>query len=112
MEGKPYSHNTMEAICSGLDRFLSVPLKESRFPLFGIEVFKPANEALDSSLKDLVRQGLISFTNHKRPISSKDLGVLYAANQLGLNTPESLLNSAWFTPFSSLEKEAVKTNAG
>ena len=33
---------------------------------------------------------------HKRPISNKDLEVLYAANQLGLNAPESFVNSAWF----------------
>ena len=48
------------------------------------------------ALKDLARQGLISFTKHKRPISSEDLEVLYAANQLGLNPPESFANLAWF----------------
>ena len=52
--------------------------------------------ASEPGLKDLARQGLISFTKHKRPISSKDLEVLYAANQLGLNPPESFANSAWF----------------
>ena len=57
-------------------------LKESRFPLFGI--------------KDLARQVLISFTKHKRPISSEGFEVLHTANQLGLNTLESLVNSAWF----------------
>ena len=60
------------------------------------KVFKLANEALNPSLKDLARQGLISFTKHKRPIYSEDLEVLYAANQLGLNPPESFANSAWF----------------
>ena len=62
------------------------------------KVFKLANEALNPSLKDLARQGLISFTKHKSPISSEDLEVLsrYAANQLGLNPPESFANSAWF----------------
>ena len=61
------------------------------------KVFKLANEALSPSLKDLARQArLISFTKHKRPISSEDLEVLYAANQLGLNPPESFANSAWF----------------
>ena len=48
------------------------------------------------SLKDLARQGLISFTKHKRPISSEDFEVLYAANQLGLSPLESFANSAWF----------------
>ena len=47
-----------------------VPFKESRFPLFGINT-QPANEALDP--KHLGRQGLNSFTEHKRPISSEDL---------------------------------------
>ena len=60
------------------------------------KVFKLANEALNPSLKDLARQGLISFKKHKRPISSEHLEVLYAANQLGLNPPESFANSAWF----------------
>ena len=60
------------------------------------KVFKLANEALNPSLKDLARQGLISFTKHKHPISSEDLEILYAANQLGLNLPESFANSAWF----------------
>ena len=39
---------------------------------------------------------MISFTKHKRPVSSEDLEVLYVANQLGLNSPESFANSAWF----------------
>ena len=60
------------------------------------KVFKLANEALNPSLKDLALQGLISFTKHKCPISREDLEVLYAANQLGLNPPESFANSAWF----------------
>ena len=59
------------------------------------KVFKLANEALNPSLKDLARQELISFTKHKRPISSEDLEVLYAANKLGLNPPERFENSAW-----------------
>ena len=41
------------------------------------------------AVEDLARQGLISFTKHKRPISSEDLG------QLGLNAPESFANSEY-----------------
>ena len=96
VEGKPYSRNTMKAIRSGLDRFLSGSPQRKPFSIIRDKVFKPANEALDASLKDLARQGLISSTKHKRPISSEDLEALYAANQLGLDTPESLVNTAWF----------------
>ena len=101
-------HCESQFVPGWIDIFL-VPFAESRFPLF-----KPANEALDPSLKDLARQGLISFTKHKRPIFSEDLEVfevLYAANLLGLNAPESFANSAWFNTISTSEKEAVKTNA-
>ena len=96
VEGKPYSRNTMKVIRSGLDRFLSGSPQRKPFSIIRDKVFKPANEALDASLKDLARQGLISSTKHKRPISSEDLEALYAANQLGLNPPESLVNTAWF----------------
>ena len=66
-----------EPIRSGLDRFFFwFPSKKAVFHYSGYEVLKPANEALDPSLKDLARQGLISFTKHKRPISSEDLEVL------------------------------------
>ena len=60
-------------------------------------------------VKDLARHGLISFTKHKRPVSSEDLEVLYVENQLGLNAPDSFRHS--LTPFSTSEREAVKTNA-
>ena len=75
------------------------------------KVFKLANEALNPSLKGLARQGLISFTKHKHPISSEDLEVPYAANQLGRNPPESFANRHGLTPFSTSERKAVKTNS-
>ena len=79
-------------IRSGLDRFFSGSLQRKPFSIIrDYKVHKPANEALNP--KDLARQELISFTKHKRPISSEDLEVLYAANQLGLNAPESFANS-------------------
>ena len=74
-------------IRSGLDRFFSGSLQRKPFSIIRDKVFKLANEALNPSLEDLARQGLISFTKHKRPISSEDLG------QLGLNAPESFANS-------------------
>ena len=69
VEGKPYSRNTMKAIRSGLDRFLSGSPQRKPFSIIRDREFKPANEALDASLKDLVRHWLISATKHKRPIS-------------------------------------------
>ena len=94
VEGKPYSRNTAKAIRSELDRFLSGSPQRKPFSIIRDKMFKAANEALDASLKDLARYGLISSINHKRPISKEDLEALYAAKQLGLETPESLVDSA------------------
>ena len=80
VEGKLYSRNTVKA-------------NSFRAGQIFFWFHKPANEALNPSLKGLARQELISFTKHKRPNSSEDLEVLYAANQLGLNTPQSFANS-------------------
>ena len=75
---------------SGLDRFFFwFPSKKA--------VLHNFIQAGKRSSRDLAaRQGLISITKHKRPISSEDLEVLYVAYQLGLNTSEILANSAWF----------------
>ena len=70
--------------------------KRKPFSIIRDRGFKPTNEALDASLKDLARQWLISSTKYKRPISKKDLEAFYAANQLDLDTSESLVNAAWF----------------
>ena len=112
MEGKPYSHNTMKAIRSGVTNVYLVPAQRKPFSIIQDKVIKPANEPLDASLKDLARQELISFTKHKRPISSKDLEALCATNQLGLNTPESLHGKYnMVLHYSLLRKESVKINA-
>ena len=57
------------------------------------KMFQRANEALNTSLKDLARQGLISSTKHKRPIANEDLEALSATKQLGLDIPASLINT-------------------
>ena len=82
----------------GWTDFFLVLFKESRFPFFGI--FQAGKRSSRSITERSCAAGINflhkQFTKHKRPISSKDLEVLYAANQLGLNAPESCVNSAWF----------------
>ena len=110
VEGKSciQSQHCESKFVPGWTDFFLVPFKESRFPLFGINIQAGKRSSTDPSLKDLARQGLSSFTKRKRSISSEDIEVLYKADQLGLNAPESFANSA---PFSTSERQAVKTNA-
>ena len=63
----------MKVIHAGLDRFLSGSPQRKPFLTIRDKVFRPVNEALDATLKDLARQGLISSTKNKRPISLEDL---------------------------------------
>ena len=58
MEGKPYSRNAMKAIRSSLDRLLSGSRQRNPFSIIRDKVFKPANKALDASLKDLGQKGV------------------------------------------------------
>ena len=104
MEGKLYSRNTECQFVPGWTDFFSGSLQRKPFSIIWAKVslFKPANEALNPSLEDLARKGLISFTKHQRPISSEDLG------QLGLGMLQKVLqirNS--LTPFYTLERKAV-----
>ena len=88
VEGKLYSRNTVKANSFRAGQIFSGSLQRKPFSIIrDYKVQKPVNEALN-----LARQELISFTKHERPISSEDLEVLYAANQLGLNAPESFAN--------------------
>ena len=88
VEGKLCSRNTVNTNSFRAGQIFSGSLQRKPFFIIRDKVFKPANEALNPSLKDdLARQGLISLTKHKRPISSEDLG------RLGLNAPESFANS-------------------
>ena len=111
VEGNPYSRNTMKAIRSGLDRFLSGSPQRKPFSIIRDRAFKQANEALDASLKDLAWQGLISSTKNKCPITNKDLEALYRAISLAWILLKVLLTQHGLTPFSILEGEAVKINA-
>ena len=56
VEGKPYSHNTMKAVRSGVTNVFLVPAQRKPFSIIQDKVIKPANEPLDASLKDLARQ--------------------------------------------------------
>lgn len=103
VEGNPYSRNTLKAIRSGLDRFLSGSPQRKPFSIIQDKAFKPANEAIDASLKDLARQGLISFTKHKK-LSIERISLAWILLKV-------LLTQHGFTPFSILEGEAVKINA-
>ena len=81
----------MRAIRAGLDTYLN---KENiNFSIITDGKINPANDALNVNLVELAREGKISPTKHK---PARDVEILYEKKQLGLETPESLLQTAWF----------------
>ena len=61
VEEKPYSRNTMRAIRSGLDRFLSGSQRRKSFSVIRDKEFKSANEAHDAVVKDFARHSNSTF---------------------------------------------------
>ena len=84
----------MKAIRAGLDRYLNK--ENTNFSIITDRDFKPANEALNAHLVELAREGKISSTKHKPALIPQDVEILYEKKQLGLETPESLFQTAWF----------------
>ena len=93
-DGKYYSRNSMRAIRAGLDRFLNK--ENTNFSIITDREFKPANDALNAHLVELAREGKISSTKHKPALIPQDVEIFYEKKQLGLETPESLMQTAWF----------------
>ena len=86
----------MKAIRAGLEWHLTQAPHRKAFSIIRDKVFVPANEALDSHLKSLAKTGILSSTKHKQALDREDVEQLFSAKQLGNDTPESLLLTAWF----------------
>lgn len=86
----------MKAIRAGLERYLTQAPHRKAFSIIRDKVFVPSNEALDSHLKSLAKTGVLSSTKHKQALEREDVEQLFTAKQLGNDTPESLLQTAWF----------------
>ena len=84
----------MRAIRAGLDRFLNKV--NPNFSIITDREFKPANDALNAHLVELTRKGKISSTKHKLALIPQDVKIFNEKMQPGLETPESLMQTAWF----------------
>ena len=84
----------MKAIRAGLDRYLNKG--NVTFSIITDREFKPANDALNAHLVKLAREGRISSAKHKPAMIPRDVEILHEKKQLGLETPQSLLQTAWF----------------
>lgn len=93
INGKYYSRNSMRTIWAGLDSYLS---KENINCSIITTEFKPANDTLYAHLVELACEGKTSSTKHKPVLIPQDVAILYERKQLGLETPERLLQIVWF----------------
>ena len=86
----------MKAIRAGLEPYLTQAPHRKAFSIIHDKVFVPSNEALGSHLKSLGKTGVLSSSKHKQALEREDIEQLFTAKQLGNDTPESLVHTAWF----------------
>ena len=68
---------------------------KTKFSIITDRDFKPANDAPNAHLVELAREGKISSTKHKPALIPQDVEILCEKKQIGLETPERLLQTAW-----------------
>ena len=96
VSGQHYTRNSMKAIRADLERYLTQAPDRKAFSIIHGKVFVPSNGALDSHLKSLAKTGIVLSSKHKQALEHEDVEQLFTAKQLGNDTPESLLQTAWF----------------
>ena len=96
-KGEPCSNNTLLSIRHGLDRFLTGAPRSKSFSIVHDRQFKRANEALKAHLEQLSNEGIVSSLARRRvPIAEADIKRLFLQEQLGLHTPDSLIQTTFF----------------
>lgn len=89
--GKYYSRNSTRV---GMDRYLNN--ENINFSIITDIEFKVADDAMNAHLIEPDREGKIRSMKHKPALVPRDVELLHEKKLLGLETPESLLQTAWF----------------
>lgn len=91
VEGKPYRRN---AIHAGLGRFVSCSPHRKTFSVIrDVDFQSPIRCHLKGSPS---KRAHFFHNRHKQPMPREDLEAHYSNDKLGLENPESLVNTAWF----------------
>ena len=98
-DGSFYKKNSLLSVRAALDRHLKSPPYNKKFSICDNYLFSEANKTLNSYLKQLVNEGKIAGTVHKKPLTSEIIQKLYDAGELAdadTRDPRALLQTAWF----------------
>ena len=89
--GQEYEPVTLRSMLSSFERYLKRHNYGTSL-ISGYE-FDTSRKDLKSKQKDLKKQGLGNKPKTADAISDDDIDLLYECGQLGINTPESVLNT-------------------
>ena len=93
-DGADYEPDTLTAFHRCIDRYLrDVGYK---FSLVSSAEFDLSRRVLQAKRKELKGKGMGNRPNRAKPLDDKVIDKLWAMGQLGLDTPESLLNLVWY----------------
>ena len=98
-DGSFYNRKSLTSIRAAIDRHLRSPPISKPFSIVSDSQFKEANNTLSNFLKNLSKNGEISGTKHKQPVTREVVQKLYETNELvGVDTlqPLKLMQTVWF----------------
>jgi hypothetical protein len=93
--GEEYEPCSLRSFVSSFDRQLKRHKYTTQIMSNSIE-FSESREALRMKQRDLKSQGKGSRPNKADPLTDEEIQQLYASDQLGIKTPQSLINTMWY----------------
>ena len=93
-DGKPYPPNTLYQLCCGLLRHIRTT--QPGWNIFTDVEFSDFQKTLDAQMKKLKSDGIGNTKRQAEPISLEDEEQLWTTGQLGMHTPQALLDTMFY----------------
>ena len=93
-DGKPYPPNTLYQLCCGLLRHIRTT--QPGWNIFTDVEFIDFQKTLDAQMKKLKSEGIGNTKRQAEPISLEDEELLWTTGQLGMHTPQALLDTMFY----------------
>ena len=93
-DGKPYPPNTLYQLCCGLLRHIRTT--QTGWNIFTDVEFINFQKTLDAQMKKLKSEGIGNTKRQAEPISLEEEEQLWSTGQLGMHTPQALLDTIFY----------------
>ena len=105
-DGKPYPLNTLHWLCCGLLR--QIQTTQPGLNIFTDEELIDFQKTLDAQMKKLKSEGIGNTRRQAEPISLEEEEQLWTTGQLGMHTPQAVLDTIFYLLVCRLGYEVGK----